>query len=76
MFDTSPGDLLYNLFSCYLEDVVKTAGRFLNVKMRLGNIFLALLSSFVHEAFPYMLKSFSAPFLKTYLEVSFLNTYT
>lgn len=52
MSDSSPSDLLYNLFSGYSEDVVKSAGRCLNVKMRLGNIYFTLLSSFVHEAFP------------------------
>lgn len=50
MSNTSPSDLLYNLFSGFSEDVVKSAGRRLNVKMRPGN--LSLFSSFVHEAFP------------------------
>lgn len=48
MSDTNPSDLLYNLFSRFSQDVVKSAGRCLNVKMRLGNIYFALLSSFVH----------------------------
>lgn len=50
MSDTSRSDLLYNLFSGF-SDVVKYAERCLNMKMRLGNTYLALLS-FVHEAFP------------------------
>lgn len=51
MSNPSPSDLLYSLFSGFPEDEGVSAGRRLNVKMRLGNICLSILSSFVNEAF-------------------------
>lgn len=51
MSDISPSDLLYSLFSGFPEDTVISAGRCLNVKMRLRNICLSTLSCFVYEAF-------------------------
>lgn len=51
MSNTSPSNLVYSLFSGFPEDVVISAGRRLNVKMRLGNICLSTLSSFVNEVF-------------------------
>lgn len=43
---------IYNLFSGFSEDVVKSARRCFNVKMRVGDTCSYLLSSFIHEAFP------------------------
>lgn len=74
MSNTNPSDLLYSLFSGFPEDEGLSPGRRWNVKMRLGNIYLSVLLLLMKHLLRYSNIS-STLFLKSYLEVSFLNIY-